>query len=98
MMRDKDHRGFFDPLKDLVDEVVLTQADLAAVCHRPAITDRPQRYAVAPLFEGTPRMMRWGKRGSWRRQEDLICVTGSLMLVGDVKALLGGCGLSPLRG
>ncbi len=30
--------------------------------------------------------------------EDLICVTGSLMLVGEVKALLRGCGLSPIRG
>ncbi len=30
--------------------------------------------------------------------QDLICVTGSLMLVGEVKALVRGCGLSPLRG
>ena len=29
---------------------------------------------------------------------DLICVTGSLMLVGEVKALVRGCGVSPLRG
>jgi dihydrofolate synthase/folylpolyglutamate synthase len=32
------------------------------------------------------------------RSEDLICITGSLMLIGEVKALLRGCGLSPLRG
>jgi len=30
--------------------------------------------------------------------EDLICITGSLMLVGEVKALLRGCALSPIRG
>ena len=30
--------------------------------------------------------------------QDLICVTGSLMLVGEVKALVRGCGMSPLRG
>ncbi len=29
---------------------------------------------------------------------DLICVTGSLMLVGEIKALFRGCSLSPLRG
>jgi dihydrofolate synthase/folylpolyglutamate synthase len=32
------------------------------------------------------------------RPQDLICVTGSLMLIGELKALLRGCGLSPLRG
>jgi hypothetical protein len=29
---------------------------------------------------------------------DLICITGSLMLVGEIKALLGGWVLSPIRG
>ena len=30
--------------------------------------------------------------------DDLILITGSLMLVGEAKAILLGCGLSPLRG
>jgi dihydrofolate synthase / folylpolyglutamate synthase len=30
--------------------------------------------------------------------EGLVCVTGSLMLVGECKAWLHGCVLSPLRG
>jgi dihydrofolate synthase / folylpolyglutamate synthase len=29
---------------------------------------------------------------------DLMCVTGSLMLVGEIKALLRGCEVSLLRG
>ncbi|MGQ0695159.1 MAG: hypothetical protein ACT4OL_06230, partial [Nitrospiraceae bacterium] len=29
---------------------------------------------------------------------DLICVAGSLMLLGDIKAAVRGCGLSPIRG
>ena len=97
MMRDKDHRGFFEPLKELVDEVVLTQADLS----RSATT---QELQVA-LHESWPRPFTkallsdaMGQAKRLARPEDLICVTGSLMLIGDVKALLGGCGLSPLRG
>ena len=97
MMRDKDHRGFFEPLKALVDEVVLTQADLP----RSATT---QELQVA-LHEVWPRPFSnahlsdaMGQAKQLARPEDLICVTGSLMLIGDVKALLGGCGLSPLRG
>jgi dihydrofolate synthase/folylpolyglutamate synthase len=29
---------------------------------------------------------------------DLICIAGSLMLLGDIKAAVRGCGLSPVRG
>ena len=97
MMRDKDHRGFFDPLKELVDEVVLTQADLprSATVQQLQIAlndtwSRPFSKALLNDALGQARQL--------ARQEDLICVTGSLMLIGDVKALLGGCGLSPLRG
>jgi dihydrofolate synthase/folylpolyglutamate synthase len=97
MMRDKDHRGFFDPLKELVDEVVLTQADLprSATVQQLQIAlndtwSRPFSKALLNDALGQARQL--------ARQQDLICVTGSLMLIGDVKALLGGCGLSPLRG
>jgi dihydrofolate synthase/folylpolyglutamate synthase len=97
MMRDKDHRGFFDPLKPLVDEVVLTQADLprsASVEELRAALNGiwPRPFLKAILSDAL------GYAKKIARPEDLICVTGSLMLIGDVKALLGGCGLSPLRG
>jgi dihydrofolate synthase / folylpolyglutamate synthase len=97
MMRDKDHRGFFDLLKPLVDEVVLTQADLprsATVEELQAVLDdtwlRPFSKAILNDALVIARKL--------ARPEDLIFVTGSLMLIGDMKALLGGCGLSPLRG
>lgn len=97
MMRDKDHRGFIEPLKNVVDEVVLTQADLK----RSATVDElmpvlrhawPRARAIANV----PGAVREARQLA--RPQDLICVTGSLMLIGEVKALLRGCGLSPLRG
>ena len=97
MMRDKDHRGFIEPLNDLVDEVVLTQADLprsaTAQELQAGIGDCwPHAYVKEVLSDALAQAR--GLAGA----DDLICVTGSLMLIGDVKALFRGCGLSPLRG
>ena len=97
MMRDKDHRGFVEFFKGLVDEVVVTQADLK----RSATADE-----LLPLVGETWPRARTNTRVSGAlgdarhlaRPQDLICVTGSLMLVGEVKASLRGCGLSRLRG
>jgi dihydrofolate synthase/folylpolyglutamate synthase len=97
MMRDKDHRGFVECFTGLVDEVVVTQADVT----RSATADE-----LLPLVGETwPRARRnarvTGALADARRlarPQDVICVTGSLMLVGEAKASLRGCGLSRLRG
>jgi dihydrofolate synthase/folylpolyglutamate synthase len=97
MMRDKDHKGFIEALNGMVEHVVLTQADLP----RSATVHELQRVlhgmlpvsSMAPV-PGDALALAKGLAGP----EDLICVTGSLMLVGEVKASLRGCGLSPLRG
>jgi dihydrofolate synthase/folylpolyglutamate synthase len=97
MMRDKDHRGFVAPLRQVVSEVILTEASLArsATVHelRPSFADwwQPIHEASSP----TDALLLAKTRAS---RQDLICVTGSLMLLGDIKATLRGCGLSPLRG
>ena len=97
MMRDKDHRGFMAPLKDLVDDVVLTQAELprsATVRELEAeLRDSGVRLHASPVLNEA-----LGLAKRLAGPDDLICVTGSLMLVGDLKALVRGCGLSPLRG
>jgi len=97
MMRDKDHRRFVEPLTDLVDEVVLTEVDLP----RSATIQELQ----AAIGNRWPRVYMKGELSDALRQarqlagaDDLICVTGSLMLIGDVKGLSRGCELSPLRG
>ena len=97
MMRDKNHRGFITPLRHLVGEVVLTQADIpraASVSElRAALHDCVPSLHEAPVPADALALAR-----QLAGPDDVICVTGSLMLVGDVTALYRGCGLSPIRG
>ena len=97
MMRDKDHLGFAKPFRGLVDQVVLTQAGLS----RSATVDElygtlhelwPSARTEAVLADALTLARRLA------RTQDLICVTGSLMLIGDVKALRHVGRISPLRG
>jgi len=97
MMRDKDHRGFVEALRDLVDEVVLTQADLPR-----SATAQELRASLEGLLPHPHVVPSISDAMALARQlatpEGLVCVTGSLMLVGECKAWFHGCGLSPLRG
>ena len=97
MMRDKDHARFVEPFYRLVSEVVLTQVDMARSASvqelREAVGSRFPQCHVAPSAAYALALAK-----ARATAPDLICVTGSLMLVGEVKALVRGCGLSPLRG
>ena len=97
MMRDKDRNGFFRAILPTVDEVVLTEPNLAR-----AATVRELCMSLDILTESVYVEPVSGEALARARRlataEDLICVTGSLMLVGEVKALLRGCGLSPITG
>jgi len=97
MMRDKDHQGFLAPLTELVDDVVLTQAALKRSATIDELFQRVRR--IWPEVRINARVAdALSEARRLARSQDLICVTGSLMLIGEVKALLRGCGLSPLRG
>ncbi len=97
MMRDKDSIRFVEPLRQLVSEVVLTQVDMARSASvqelREAVGTQFPQYHVASSAADALVLAK-----ALATAQDLICVTGSLMLVGEVKALVRGCGLSPLRG
>ena len=97
MMRDKDHQGFVEPLRGLIDEVVLTQADLPR-----SATAQELRASLDGLLPHPHVMPSLSDAMALARRlatpDGLVCVTGSLMLVGECKAWLRGCGLSPLRG
>ena len=97
MMRDKDHRGFVERMRGLVDEVVLTQADLPR-----SATAQELRASIGSLLPHPHIHPSLSAAIALARQlatpEGLVCVTGSLMLVGECKAWLRGSGLSPLRG
>jgi len=97
MMRDKDHRGFVEPLRSLVDQVVLTQADFPRAANALELQASlegllPHPHVVASLSNA----MALAKQLA--TPDGLVCVTGSLMLVGGCKAWFRGCELSPLRG
>lgn len=97
LMRDKDRTGFFNAILPVVNEVVATHVQMA----RAATLEEIQE-----TLEGWPGMVHSastaGEAVAMARRiaepQDLICVTGSLMLVGEVKALLRGCDVSLLRG
>lgn len=94
IMRDKDREGILDQLLPHADEVIVTQArgpratpaeDLAALV---AARGRTARVSPDPADA-----LALARRMS--APEDLILLTGSLLLVGEAKAILLGCGLSP---
>lgn len=97
MMHDKDHRGFVEPLRSLVDEVVLTQANLPR-----SATARELQALLGDLLPQPHVVPSLSDAMALARQlatpDGLVCVTGSLMLVGECKAWIQGCMLSPLRG
>ncbi len=97
MMRDKDRRGFLRVVLPLADEVVLTQPQLARAATVAELDETLRELGrsshAAPLPADALALA-----SRLASLDDLICVTGSLMLVGDVKALLRGCALSPIRG
>lgn len=97
MMRDKDHREFIEPLRSVVDEVVLTQADLPR-----SATAQELQSSLGGLLSHSHVVPSLSQAMALARQlatpDGLVCVTGSLMLVGECKAWLHGCALSPLRG
>jgi dihydrofolate synthase/folylpolyglutamate synthase len=97
MMRDKDQRRFIAPLLPFVSEIVLTQAILAR-----SATIQQLRATLhdwhGSVLEAVLPMDALAAAKSRARPHDLICIAGSLMLLGDIKAAMRGCGLSPIRG
>ncbi len=97
MMRDKDREGFLTVIAPTVDEVILTEPSVSRAASvadlRAALGGRAERAHGVPV---PAEALAHARRLASPR--DLICVTGSLLLVGEIKALLRGCALSPIRG
>lgn len=97
MMRDKDMAGILSSLTSVADHVTLTHVDMprAATVEELRACLPPDGPTVEAVDSVADALDRAKRRAS---SSDLICVTGSLMLVGEVKALLKGCHLSPISG
>lgn len=99
MMRDKDHAGVLNALVAAADDVVVTKPNLARAAELSQLTA-----IIVPLPHG-PRVHQVPDVAAalriaqdLARSEDLVLITGSLMLVGEAKAILRGLPMSPLRG
>jgi dihydrofolate synthase/folylpolyglutamate synthase len=97
MMRDKDHRGFIATLQPVVSEIVLTQTGLARSASVDELRSALDTW-LGPVWEAVHPINALAIAKGRAASHDLICIAGSLMLVGEVKAAVRGCGLSPIHG
>jgi dihydrofolate synthase/folylpolyglutamate synthase len=95
MMRDKDREGFLDRLLPFVDDVIVTQV------RGPRATPAPELEALVRERGRTAHVkpdpadaLALARRMA--APDDMVLLTGSLLLVGEAKAIMLGCGLSPL--
>lgn len=97
MMHDKDHRGFLGPFRPLVDALILTQAQLSRAAPPSTLAEAVRSWNTRPyVTPSAGESVTLARRLA--RKSDIICITGSLILLGEIKSLLGGRLLSPLRG
>jgi dihydrofolate synthase / folylpolyglutamate synthase len=96
-MRDKDRAGFFNAVLPAADEVVITHVQMARAARIEDICETLRGWPghVHSAFNSEAALACARQLAS---PHDLICVTGSLMLVGEIKAILRGCEVSLLRG
>lgn len=96
-LRDKDFSKILSSVLPVVDEVIVTQPD-----HPRAEPAEHLGTVIGPVSQPVHVVRVVTDALALARQlvsaQDLICVTGSLMLVGDMKAHLCGSGRSPIRG
>ena len=97
MMQDKNLSAFLNALVPLADEVILTQiehprsAPVLALKRALPIVDVPVHERESPQTA-----IDWATRLA--DHDDLVCVTGSLFLVGHVKSLMTGSTYEPVVG
>ena len=96
-MRDKDYCGFLSAVLPHVDEVVLTRVQMPRAAAVEALRESLQGWAgLVHVAASSGEALTCARRVASPR--DMICITGSLMLVGEIKALLRGCEVSLLHG
>ncbi len=97
MQKDKDMTAFCIPLIPLADTVIFTRSAHAQSASAEALAeqllDKPQHLVCAASAQEAMITAH-----NVANREDIICVTGSLLLLGEIKAHAKGSAYSPLRG
>lgn len=97
MMRDKDAREFFRPLMPCVDCVILTEISMDRSATASALREALPIDSPPVFITAHPQQaLHMAERVATPR--DLICITGSLFLVGEVKCLRTQAAFLPVRG
>ncbi len=97
MMRDKNHAAFLRILVPMAHAVILTH--IASPRSAPVDVLKQALPATdAPLYERDSPQMAMDLAMNLGGENDLVCVTGSLFLVGYVKSLLAGMKYEPVVG
>jgi dihydrofolate synthase/folylpolyglutamate synthase len=88
VLDDKDYRGMLRRLAPLADRLILTRPDSERSLHPEALLNAAMRYSVHPEIRAVPgEALRLALADAAR--DDLICVTGSLYLMGAVRRFFG---------
>ena len=97
MQKDKDIRSFMTPFIPKTHTIILTRSTHPLAASADELTKQlvglPARLAYATSVEDAIT-----KACGLAAHQDIICVTGSLLLVGEVKAHVNGVAFSPFRG
>ncbi|MDT7041930.1 folylpolyglutamate synthase/dihydrofolate synthase family protein [Candidatus Nitronereus thalassa] len=97
MMRDKNIAAFFAELLPLADVIICTQIDHFRLATGDELKDRLLTGSV-PIHQASTPEKAVALAHRIANSHDLVCVTGSLYLVGAVKSVFSGSTYAPLVG
>ena len=97
MQKDKDMTAFFSPLLPLAHLLILTHSTHAQSASAKELAERLPDWPVRVIHTTSADDAMIQARMT-AHHNDTICVTGSLLLVGEVKAHVVGTSFSPVRG
>ena len=97
MMQDKNLPAFLNALVPLADEVILTQIEHPRSAPVLALK-RALPVVDVPVYERESPQTAIDLATRLAEEDDLVCVTGSLFLVGHVKSLMTGLTYEPVVG
>ena len=96
MMKDKNHNAFLETLVPLADHLILTEASMPrAASVRDLQQALPNTSVPVALVPNPIEALERAREHA--TPSDLICMTGSLILVGEVKGSILGRDCAPLR-
>lgn len=99
MLEDKDHQAFLAEVLPVVDHVILTHIRQPHSATIQKLRSELGQYSHAERVSSSSCIEEaWDFANQLATKHDVICVTGSLFLVGELKSLLGSFPLQTVRG